>query len=93
MVSCLYVVLCVVWVIHFCSIIQTMHLTHLTHITLHNREWDYARFRKIADAVGAYLFCDMAHISGLVAAEVVDSPFPHCDVVTTTTHKSLGGPR
>ena len=57
------------------------------------REWDYARFRKIADLVGAYLLCDMAHISGLVATGFADSPFKYCDVVTTTTHKSLRGPR
>ncbi|KAH8668440.1 serine hydroxymethyltransferase [Xylariales sp. PMI_506] len=57
------------------------------------REIDYARMRKIADSVGAYLVVDMAHISGLIAAEVIKSPFPHADVVTTTTHKSLRGPR
>jgi len=57
------------------------------------REWDYARIRGIADKVGALLMCDMAHISGLVAAGVVDTPFPHCHIVTTTTHKSLAGPR
>lgn len=54
---------------------------------------DYARMRKIADSVGAYLVVDMAHISGLVAAEVIPSPFLHADIVTTTTHKSLRGPR
>ncbi|PHH73185.1 hypothetical protein CDD82_5611 [Ophiocordyceps australis] len=54
---------------------------------------DYARMRKIADLVGAYLVVDMAHISGLIAAEVIPSPFEHADVVTTTTHKSLRGPR
>lgn len=57
------------------------------------REWDYARMRQIADSVGALLMCDMAHISGLVASKVVNDPFPHCHVVTTTTHKSLAGPR
>ena len=57
------------------------------------REWDYARMREIADAVGAKLMVDMAHISGLVAAGVVDSPFQFADIVTTTTHKSLRGPR
>jgi glycine/serine hydroxymethyltransferase len=49
--------------------------------------------RSIADSVGAYLMSDMAHISGLVAAGVADSPFPHSHIVTTTTHKSLRGPR
>ena len=57
------------------------------------RSYDYVRMREIADSVGAYLLSDMAHISGLVAAGVVDSPFAHSDVVTTTTHKSLRGPR
>ncbi|XP_057477322.1 serine hydroxymethyltransferase 3, chloroplastic-like [Actinidia eriantha] len=57
------------------------------------RDFDYSRMRKIADAVGAYLMMDMAHISGLVAASVVADPFEYCDVVTTTTHKSLRGPR
>jgi glycine hydroxymethyltransferase len=57
------------------------------------REWDYARLRAIADGVGALLMCDMAHYSGLVAAGALDSPFEHADVVTTTTHKSLRGPR
>ncbi|RSH92149.1 Serine hydroxymethyltransferase, cytosolic [Saitozyma podzolica] len=57
------------------------------------RDWDYGRLRKIADAQGAYLLSDMAHISGLVAAGEQSSPFEHCDVVTTTTHKTLRGPR
>ncbi|KAH6637454.1 serine hydroxymethyltransferase [Boeremia exigua] len=57
------------------------------------REIDYARMRQIADKVGCYLMMDMAHISGLVAAGVNKSPFPYCDIVTTTTHKSLRGPR
>jgi glycine hydroxymethyltransferase len=57
------------------------------------REWDYARFRAICDKVGALLMCDIAHISGLVASGVVDSPFKFADVCTSTTHKSLRGPR
>ncbi|KAK8692261.1 hypothetical protein V6N13_075732 [Hibiscus sabdariffa] len=57
------------------------------------REWDYARFRQIADRCGAVLMCDMAHISGLVAAQECVSPFDYCDIVTSTTHKSLRGPR
>jgi glycine hydroxymethyltransferase len=54
---------------------------------------DYERMRKIADLVGAYLVVDMAHISGLIAAEVIPTPFKYADIVTTTTHKSLRGPR
>jgi len=57
------------------------------------REWDYKRFRAIADKVKAILLMDMAHISGLVATGVAANPFEYCDVVTTTTHKSLRGPR
>lgn len=57
------------------------------------RDWDYAKFREIADENGALLMCDMAHTSGLIAAEELTSPFQYCDVVTTTTHKSLRGPR
>lgn len=59
----------------------------------YSRLIDYERIRKIADKVGAYVMADMAHISGLVAAEVIPSCFPWADVVTTTTHKSLRGPR
>jgi glycine hydroxymethyltransferase len=59
----------------------------------YSRLIEYERMRKLADAVGAYLLSDMAHISGLVAAGVIPSPFPHSDIVTTTTHKSLRGPR
>jgi glycine hydroxymethyltransferase len=54
---------------------------------------DFARFREIADTCGAILMADIAHIAGLVAAGIHPSPFPHCDVVTTTTHKTLRGPR
>ncbi|KAL4734323.1 serine hydroxymethyltransferase-domain-containing protein [Aspergillus similis] len=59
----------------------------------YSRLIDYPRMREIADNAGAYLLSDMAHISGLVAAGVIPSPFAHSDVVTTTTHKSLRGPR
>jgi glycine hydroxymethyltransferase len=59
----------------------------------YSRDFDYARMRQVADSVGALLMSDMAHISGLVAAGVVQSPFPHSHIVTTTTHKSLRGPR
>ena len=57
------------------------------------RQIDFAKFREIADAVGAYLMVDMAHFAGLVAAGEHPSPFPHADVATTTTHKTLRGPR
>jgi glycine hydroxymethyltransferase len=59
----------------------------------YSRVLDFARFRKIADRVGAYLMADIAHIAGLVAAGVHPSPVPHADFVTTTTHKTLRGPR
>ena len=57
------------------------------------RDMDYKRFKEIADSVNAYLLCDMAHISGLVATQEISDPFPYCDIVTTTTHKTLRGPR
>lgn len=59
--------------------------------TAYSRIWDWKRFREIADSVGAYLMVDMAHIAGLVAGAQHPSPFPHCHVATTTTHKSLRG--
>jgi glycine hydroxymethyltransferase len=61
--------------------------------TAYPRHWDFAAFRAIADEVGAYLLADMSHFSGLVAGGAHPSPFPHAHVVTTTTHKSLRGPR
>ncbi len=61
--------------------------------TAYSRIWDWKRFREIADSIGAYLMVDMAHIAGLVAGGVHPSPLPHAHVVTTTTHKSLRGPR
>ena len=61
--------------------------------TAYPRIWDFAAFRAIADEVGAYLLVDMSHFSGLVAGGAHPSPFPHAHVVTTTTHKSLRGPR
>ncbi|WP_296679918.1 serine hydroxymethyltransferase, partial [Novosphingobium sp.] len=61
--------------------------------TAYSRVWDFERFREIADEVGAWLMVDMSHFSGLVAGGAHPSPFPHAHVVTTTTHKSLRGPR
>jgi glycine hydroxymethyltransferase len=61
--------------------------------TAYSRIWDFQRFREIADEVGAYLLADMSHFSGLVAGGVHPSPVPHAHVTTTTTHKSLRGPR
>ncbi|CAN8288728.1 unnamed protein product [Cochlearia groenlandica] len=57
------------------------------------RDWDFPRVRLIADKCGAVLMCDMAHISGLVATKECSNPFDHCDIVTSTTHKGLRGPR
>src|SRR4029079_5513080 len=54
---------------------------------------DFPRFRAIADKVGAFLFVDMAHVAGLIAAGIYPNPVPYADVVTTTTHKTLRGPR
>jgi glycine hydroxymethyltransferase len=59
----------------------------------YSRVIDWAKFRAIADEVGAYFFVDMAHVAGLVAAGIYPNPLPHADVVTTTTHKTLRGPR
>jgi glycine hydroxymethyltransferase len=61
--------------------------------TAYSRVWDFAAFRAIADEVGATLLADISHFSGLVAGGAHPSPFPHCHIVTTTTHKSLRGPR
>ena len=61
--------------------------------TAYSRSWDWEAFRKVADEVGAYLMVDMSHISGLVAGGAHANPFPHAHVVTSTTHKSLRGPR
>ncbi|MFT3683172.1 MAG: serine hydroxymethyltransferase [Ferruginibacter sp.] len=59
----------------------------------YSRDWDYARIRKVADEVGAFLQCDMAHPAGLIAKGLLNSPFEHCHIVTSTTHKTLRGPR
>ena len=59
----------------------------------YSRDWDYERMRKVADEVGAFLYCDMAHPAGLIAKNLLKSPFDHCHFVTSTTHKTLRGPR
>lgn len=59
----------------------------------YSRSLDWKRFREIADKVGAYLFADIAHIAGLIAGKQLENPVPYCDVVSTTTHKTLRGPR
>ncbi len=59
----------------------------------YSRDWDYERIRKAADEVGAFVYCDMAHPAGLIAKGLLKSPFDHCHFVTSTTHKTLRGPR
>ena len=59
----------------------------------YSRDWDYARFRAIADKIGALLLADIAHPAGLIAAKLLKDPMPHCHIVTSTTHKTLRGPR
>ena len=61
--------------------------------TAYPRKIDWKKFRAIADSVGAYLMADMSHIAGLIAGGVYPSPFPYADIVTTTVHKTLRGPR
>ncbi len=65
----------------------------LAGFSAYSRSMDWKRFREIADKVGAYLFADIAHIAGLVAGKQLENPVPYCDVVSTTTHKTLRGPR
>lgn len=59
----------------------------------YSRDWDYAKMRKIADSIGAILMADIAHPAGLIAKGLLNHPFPHCHIVTSTTHKTLRGPR
>jgi len=65
----------------------------LAGFSAYSRDMDWKRFREIADKVGAYLFADIAHIAGLIAGKQLENPVPICDVVSTTTHKTLRGPR
>jgi len=65
----------------------------ITGGSAYSRDWDYKKFREIADSVGAFLMCDMAHPAGLIAKGLLNTPIDHCDVVTSTTHKTLRGPR
>lgn len=59
----------------------------------YSRDWDFAKMRQIADSVGAILMADIAHPAGLIAKKALNNPFPHCHIVTSTTHKTLRGPR
>ncbi len=77
---------------------ETLALEHkpkmiIAGASAYSREWDYVRMRKIADQVGAILMCDMAHPAGLIAKGLLNNPVEHCHIVTTTTHKTLRGPR
>lgn len=65
----------------------------VTGASAYPREWDYKKFREIADSIGAFLVCDMAHPAGLIAKGFLNNPLKYCDVVTSTTHKTLRGPR
>lgn len=65
----------------------------ITGASAYSRDWDYKKFREIADSIGAFLMCDMAHPAGLIAKGLLNNPLEHCDVVTSTTHKTLRGPR
>jgi glycine hydroxymethyltransferase len=65
----------------------------ITGASAYSRDWDYSKFREIADKVGAFLLCDMSHPAGMIAKGLLNNPIPHCDIVTSTTHKTLRGPR
>ena len=65
----------------------------ITGASAYSRDWDYKKFREIADSVGAFLMCDMAHPAGLIAKGLLNNTLEHCDIVTSTTHKTLRGPR
>ncbi len=65
----------------------------ITGASAYSRDWDYSKFREIADKVGAFLLCDMSHPAGMIAKGLLNDPIPYCDIVTSTTHKTLRGPR
>jgi len=65
----------------------------ITGASAYSRDWDYKKFREIADSINAFLMCDMAHPAGLIAKGLLNNPLQFCDVVTSTTHKTLRGPR
>lgn len=65
----------------------------ITGASAYSRDWDYSKFREIADKVGAFLLCDMSHPAGMIAKGLLNNPIPYCDIVTSTTHKTLRGPR
>ena len=78
--------------------LQELALKHkpkmiLAGFSAYPRNIDWKRFREIADSVGAILMADIAHIAGLIAGKQLENPVPYCDIVTTTTHKTLRGPR
>jgi len=65
----------------------------ITGASAYSRDWDYSKFREIANSIGAFLMCDMAHPAGLIAKGLLNNPLKYCDIVTSTTHKTLRGPR
>lgn len=65
----------------------------ITGASAYSRDWEYKKFREIADSVGAFLMCDMAHPAGLISKGLLNNPLEYCDIVTSTTHKTLRGPR
>ncbi len=78
--------------------VHRMAVTHHPKLIIcgasaYSRDWDYKRFREIADETGALLMADIAHPAGLIASELLNDPMPHCHIVTSTTHKTLRGPR
>jgi glycine hydroxymethyltransferase len=73
--------------------LETKPAMIIAGFSAYSRNLDWKRFREIADKVGAILMADIAHIAGLIAAGIIENPVPYCDVVTTTTHKTLRGPR